>query len=121
MRRLLSCSLVLGVAFTLLSVSRPAAGAVQPPAAPPPAAPPQTVRLGIADKDPFVFTWLDGADGSVHTDTATATQVHDLFANTAWIFLDDGRLIIGKGQALDNLKEIVTLHYAHNDKLTFYL
>jgi hypothetical protein len=111
MRGLLSWGMVFGVALTLLGSSPAVRAAAQP----------QTLRLGIADNDPFVFTWVDGTDGSVSIDDKTAAKVHDLFANTVWLFLDDGRLIVAKGQSLNDLMEIVTLQHRHNDKLTFYL
>jgi len=83
--------------------------------------PPKQLRFGTADKDPFVFTWVDNTDGSFDTDDQAADQIHDLFAGTAWLFQDDGSLVVATGTSLDNLKPIVTLHQAHTSDLTYYL
>ena len=120
MRRCLLLGLGATLALHVLIASSPAQAAPLPPQ---PTQPPQPkqLRLGTADKDPFVFTWVDGADGAVATDAKTAANVHDLFAKTVWVFLDDGSLIVAQGTSLDNLKAIVTLHQAHSSDLTFFL
>lgn len=87
---------MLATALPLLSGVRPAAAATS-----------ITVAAQAAgDKNPFVMSWADSADGkTTATDSKMAQKIHDLFGGVQFIITDKGDLVIGQvnGQNIQNL------------------
>jgi hypothetical protein len=123
MLRRSSLVLAFSLAMPLLSLAPPGHAAPPAPAAQPSSQPttqPKVLKQAVGESDPFVITFVDSADGKLSTDSKFASQIHDLFADTAWLFLDDGSLVIGQknGDKLDSLFNPAMLN---NDKNTYFL
>lgn len=105
-------SLVLALSLTmpLLSLALPGRAATTP----------KVIKQAVGEKDPLAFTSTDSADGKLGTDSKFAGQVHDMFANTVWLFLDDGSLVIGRKNG-DTLNALFTPAMVTNDKNTYFL
>jgi hypothetical protein len=79
---------------------------------------PQVVLRAIASSQPDVLVWVDKPD-STTTDPDTKS-FEDAFASTTWLWLDDGTLLIRRGddtlvasahyRALDNSNTFWALH-----------
>lgn len=93
-------------------------------AAPRPAAAEETVTAiahAVGEQDPFVFTWVDAADGELRVNPDIARQFHGLFANARYLVLNNGQLVIGQLQGQE-LKTIApTLTVARNPNNTFFI
>src|SRR4051812_36301698 len=109
MKKLSLVGAMLAVAFPLFSGIRPAAAATSITA----------VAQAAGDKDPFVLSWADSADGkTTATDDKMAKTVHDLFAGVQFIITDKGDLIVGQvnGQSVQNMLPAVHAIDVNNGK-----
>jgi hypothetical protein len=92
--------------------------------APRPAAAAETVTAvarAVGETDPFVFTWVDGADGKLSVNNQIAGQIHDMFAGAQYLVTDKGQLILGQVQGQE-LKAITpTSAVLKNQDGTFFI
>jgi hypothetical protein len=111
MKHLTLLSLAMALALPMVVAPRPAAAAETVNA----------VAQAVGEQDPFVFTWVDGADGQLRVNPEIAQQFHGLFANARYLVLDNGQLVIGQLQGQE-LKTIApTLAVAKSEDNMFFI
>jgi len=100
-----------------MALTRPALAA--PPLNPPPATP-QPTAVATGETDPFTFTWDDGADGSISTDSMVATQIHDLLSGATYLILNNHQVQVGQVKN-GQLTASFVLNEAHNTGGTYFV
>ena len=110
MKKLSLFGLVCALALPLVTSARPAAAAEL-----------KVVARATGDNDPFVFTWVDGADGKLRTDAQAAGVSHAAFAGAQYLFTDQGTIIIGRIQGQDLKLVVPPINEAHNEAGTFFV
>jgi hypothetical protein len=79
------------------------------------------VAQAVGEADPFVFTWVDGADGKLSVNQQIAGQLHGMFASARYVVTDKGQLILGQLQGQE-LKPITpTSAVVKNQDGTFFI
>jgi hypothetical protein len=110
MKRLSLFGLIGALALPLVASARPAAAAEV-----------KVVARASGDNDPFVWSWVDGADGKLTIDDKIAAQFHDVFAGVQYLFTSQNTILLGRLQGQE-LKPIVpTVYEVHNEAQTYYL
>jgi hypothetical protein len=71
---------------------------------------PQVVFRAVADSQPDVLVWVDSPDGNTRTDP-DVKSFQDTFASTNWLFLDNGVLLIRRGDTT----LVASAHYSALD------
>jgi hypothetical protein len=54
-----------------------------------------TIAQAAGDKDPFVISFADAADGTITLNDDMAEILYSVFAGAQYILTDDGRLLLG--------------------------
>jgi hypothetical protein len=83
MRTLSMLGAAFALALPLLGASRPAAATDVKP-----------IAQAVGNKDPFVITWEDTADGKLDFADDVRGVIHDLFASVQYVLTDSGQLLL---------------------------
>ena len=110
MKKLSLFGLIGALALPLVVSARPAGAAEV-----------KVIARAAGDNDPFVWSWVDGADGKLSIDEKTAAQLHDMFAGAQYLFTDQNTILVGRLQGQE-LKPIVPpVVEVHNEAQTYFL
>jgi hypothetical protein len=77
-----------------------------------------TVRA-VGHEDPFVFSWLEDAEGKLSFDSAVEEQIYDLFSGVHILFTDQNRLILAHPKGNELQQVFSTMHERHTEDGTF--
>jgi hypothetical protein len=110
MKKLSLFTLICALALPLVASVRPAAAAEV-----------KVVASATGDNDPFVFTWIDSADGKLSVSAQASGVSHAAFAGAQYLFTEQGSIIIGRLQGQDLKMVVPMIAEAHNETGTFYV
>jgi hypothetical protein len=105
---------MLGAAFALalplLGASRPAAATDVKP-----------IAQAVGEKDPYVITWEDTADGKLDFADDLRAVIHDLFASVQYVLTDSGQLLLVQTDGSKQIQILPAAYQIHNDKMTDFI
>jgi hypothetical protein len=81
----------------------------------------KAIAQAVGDKDPFVLSWADTADGKVALDDEMGEIVYDLFAGAQYILTDDGQLLLGHLKGTDLTLFLPQAAQVHNEAKTYFI